>query len=212
MSKVVIQGNASGTGDFTIAAPNSNTNMTLTLPDEAGTVLTTSGVSSNAMPAGSVVQVVTTIATDPQVYTSSSYTALNDLSLNITPTSASSKILLIANINASASFRYYSFRIYRDSTPVALSTATGIGSSELVSFQLGMNNSEAGYNFVVQSGGGSVLDAPSTTSQITYSIQARKHYATGSGSLCINRPATTDNNYSYTMYTTSNFIAMDVAQ
>ena len=25
MSKVVIQGNASGTGDFTIAAPNSNT-------------------------------------------------------------------------------------------------------------------------------------------------------------------------------------------
>ena len=41
MSKVVIQGNASGTGDFTIAAPNSNTNRTLTLPDEAGTVLTT---------------------------------------------------------------------------------------------------------------------------------------------------------------------------
>ena len=41
MSKVVITGNASGTGDFTIAAPNSNTNRTLTLPDEAGTVLTT---------------------------------------------------------------------------------------------------------------------------------------------------------------------------
>jgi hypothetical protein len=34
MSKVVIQGNASGTGDFTIAAPNSNTDRTLTLPDE----------------------------------------------------------------------------------------------------------------------------------------------------------------------------------
>jgi hypothetical protein len=41
MSKVVIQGNASGTGNFTIAAPNSDTNRTLTLPDEAGTVLTT---------------------------------------------------------------------------------------------------------------------------------------------------------------------------
>jgi hypothetical protein len=41
MSKVVIQGNASGTGDFTIAAPNSNTNRTLTLPDETGTVLST---------------------------------------------------------------------------------------------------------------------------------------------------------------------------
>jgi len=40
MSKVKIEGNASGTGTFTIAAPNSNTDRTLTLPDEAGTVLT----------------------------------------------------------------------------------------------------------------------------------------------------------------------------
>jgi len=40
MSKVAIQGNASGTGTFTIAAPDSNNNNTLTLPDEAGTVLT----------------------------------------------------------------------------------------------------------------------------------------------------------------------------
>jgi len=40
MSKVKIEGNASGTGVFTIAAPNSNTDRTLTLPDEAGTVLT----------------------------------------------------------------------------------------------------------------------------------------------------------------------------
>ena len=38
MSKVVIQGNASGTGNFTIAAPNSNTDRTLTLPDATGTV------------------------------------------------------------------------------------------------------------------------------------------------------------------------------
>jgi len=40
MSKIAIQGNASGTGTFTIAAPNSDENRTLTLPDEAGTVLT----------------------------------------------------------------------------------------------------------------------------------------------------------------------------
>ena len=40
MSKVAITGNASGTGVFTLAAPNSNSDRTLTLPDEAGTVLT----------------------------------------------------------------------------------------------------------------------------------------------------------------------------
>jgi hypothetical protein len=43
MSKVKIEGNASGTGVFTIAAPNSSTDRTLTLPDEAGTVLTSGG-------------------------------------------------------------------------------------------------------------------------------------------------------------------------
>ena len=54
MSKVVIQGNASGTGDFTIAAPNSNTDRTLTLPDEAGTVLTTAGVPASAISDNSI--------------------------------------------------------------------------------------------------------------------------------------------------------------
>ena len=45
MSKVAISGNASGTGTFTIAAPNSNTDRTLTLPDEAGTIATTNGIT-----------------------------------------------------------------------------------------------------------------------------------------------------------------------
>jgi hypothetical protein len=50
MSKVKIEGNASGTGTFTIAAPNSNTDRTLTLPDEAGTVLTSaSDIQSQAL-------------------------------------------------------------------------------------------------------------------------------------------------------------------
>lgn len=46
MSKVAIKGNASGTGTFTLEAPNSNTDRTLVLPDEAGTVITTGGTGS----------------------------------------------------------------------------------------------------------------------------------------------------------------------
>ena len=38
MSSIKLAPNASGTGIFTIEAPNSNTNRTLTLPDAAGTV------------------------------------------------------------------------------------------------------------------------------------------------------------------------------
>jgi len=46
MSKVAISGNASGTGTFTIQAPNSNTDRVLSLPDEAGTVLTSASTIS----------------------------------------------------------------------------------------------------------------------------------------------------------------------
>ena len=41
MSIVKVQGNASGTGIFTVASPNSNTDRTLTLPDNTGTLVST---------------------------------------------------------------------------------------------------------------------------------------------------------------------------
>ena len=43
MSKISLSPDASGTGIFTIASPNSNTNRTLTLPDDTGTIVTNSG-------------------------------------------------------------------------------------------------------------------------------------------------------------------------
>jgi hypothetical protein len=49
MSKVKIEGNASGTGTLTIAAPNTNTDRTLTLPDGAGEILTdATGLTSSS--------------------------------------------------------------------------------------------------------------------------------------------------------------------
>jgi hypothetical protein len=56
MSLVKISGNASGTGTLTIAAPNTNTDRTLTLPDNTGTILT--NATTTGFPAGSVLQVV----------------------------------------------------------------------------------------------------------------------------------------------------------
>jgi hypothetical protein len=38
MSKIALSGNASGTGTLTFAAPNTNTDRTLDLPDAAGTI------------------------------------------------------------------------------------------------------------------------------------------------------------------------------
>lgn len=49
MSKIALTPNASGTGTFTIASPNSNTDRTLTLPDAAGTVLIEDGSGNVAV-------------------------------------------------------------------------------------------------------------------------------------------------------------------
>jgi hypothetical protein len=45
MSNIAIQGAATGTGVFTLASPATNTDRTLTLPDEAGTLALTQSLS-----------------------------------------------------------------------------------------------------------------------------------------------------------------------
>ena len=71
MSKISITPNASGTGVFTIASPATNTDRTLTLPDEAGTVLTSaSSITQNAGPAFSA------YATATQAFVNNTYTKI----------------------------------------------------------------------------------------------------------------------------------------
>lgn len=51
MSKISLTPNASGTGTFTIASPNSSTDRTLTLPDNTGTIITTASTFGGTGPA-----------------------------------------------------------------------------------------------------------------------------------------------------------------
>ena len=51
MSKIALSGNASGTGTLTLSAPNTDTDRTLTLPDNTGTLLT-GAVSSTSTGSG----------------------------------------------------------------------------------------------------------------------------------------------------------------
>ena len=91
MSQVKIQGNASGTGQFTIASPNSNTNRTLTLPDATGTVALQGGTG-----VGKVLQAQTVYHTSTTQLTSSG--ALHELTTSLriafTPLSSSSTLYL----------------------------------------------------------------------------------------------------------------------
>jgi len=61
MSKIALTPNASGTGTFTIASPDSNTNRTLTLPDVSGEVFSQGNIlgtvtESSGVPTGAIIE------------------------------------------------------------------------------------------------------------------------------------------------------------
>jgi hypothetical protein len=161
MSKVAIQGAATGTGVFTLASPATNTDRTLVLPDEAGTVLTTAGVPASAMPAGSVIQVVSATATGATSTTGNTYVATN-LAVSITPSSASSKILVFGQmfLQGTANTTQPNITLYRSGTEL-------IGSYGLGNFY----GTNSGYFEAIAAF--SLLDSPATTASRTYTIYGR---------------------------------------
>ena len=207
MSKVVIQGNASGTGDFTIAAPNSNTDRTLTLPDEAGTVLTTAGVPSSALPAGSVLQVLQTVKTDTFSVTGTTWTDVTGLSVNITPSSSSNKILMLADVSVGSSTFAAYIKFKRDSTDIYLPDVAGSrpriqgrgGHAPQSGDPYGLNKISVMY-----------LDSPSTTSQITYKMQLRTYSSTTVIGY-INRTHQDRDNANYDARSVSSVTVMEIA-
>jgi hypothetical protein len=180
MSLVAISGNASGTGTLTIAAPNTNSNFTLTLPTVTGTVLTNKT-------AGTVLQVVSTTKTDTFTTASTNtYVDVTGLSVTITPTSSTSKILILASVHQAASGEPTGFQIVRDSTAIGIGTASG---SRFVASAAGA----AGDSNRVTSLNVNYLDSPSTTSSVTYKIQVRGY----NNGVSVNRtPNDTDANVS----------------
>jgi hypothetical protein len=175
MSLVQVQGNASGTGTLTIAAPNTNSNFTLTLPTNTGTIVTNKT-------AGTVLQVVSTTKTDTFSTASTTFVDLTGLSVSITPTSATNKIWIIANLfmstNGSSGLTVYN--LLRNSTNISQPSTTPTFNGTAIGFTtVGDTVLPVGLNF---------LDSPATTSSTTYKIQMRVN----TGTTLINRRNTAD--------------------
>ena len=170
MSKISITPNASGTGVFTIASPATNTDRTLTLPDEAGTIITTAGVPSSAMPAGSVLQVVSVNKVDVfSTTTHGSWVNIVGMAASITPTSASSKILVMVQLSIGGGGNNYGrgYGVKRGATQLNLGT---YGTGSLGSFGASTNFS-GGDNGGIFTAPFTYLDSPSTTSSTTYQVE-----------------------------------------
>lgn len=160
MSKVQLQGNASGTGIFTIASPNSNTDRTLTLPDAAGTLAIQGGAG-----VGKILQMVSATVTGDTGTTSTSYGSTG-LYATITPTSTTSKIICLASSNISniANTGNQLFSCFYRGT-------SGNGSGSLIGAD--------GYYWVTytntsyQSSQMMYVDSPASTSALTYTVMHR---------------------------------------
>ena len=205
MSKVAIVGDPSGTGTFTISAPNGNTDRTLVLPDEAGTVLTTAGVPASAMPAGSVLQVVQGIKTDTASFNNGSWQN-TFLSVSITPSSSSNKILVMFSgqfSSAANSYQIYT-RIVRNGTAIGVGDLVG-SRPQATSVSTRINDANS-----FQSSYGFFLDAPASTSSLTYHLEIRAQ--SNAGTIYINRTSSGDsNNNDSTPRAASTITVMEVA-
>ena len=123
--------------------------------------------SVTALPAGvggKVLQVSSFVqASSGQTISSGSYVDLTGITLNITPSATSSKILLFANLaselNINNGNRGYGMKFLRGSTAIY-----GSGNTYEVYIQAPDGQHHLTHHF-------NYIDSPSTTSQITYKVQ-----------------------------------------
>jgi hypothetical protein len=152
---------------------------------------------------GKVLQVVSTLKTDTFSAASNSLVDITGYSVSITPTSATSKILVLVNLNGNGTPASNGavFALLRGATDIAAPSSPG-------SRDAGFGNIYI--NDAAQMGSTSitVLDAPATTSALTYKVQGQ-NTGTSGGSFYINRTSqdANDNNHSRT---TSSITVMEI--
>ncbi len=133
-----------------------------------------------ALPTGSVLQVVSATTSTQTSISGTSYTDTS-LTASITPTSSSSKILILVY----QPYRYTSaavgggILIFRNSSNLTTANADAIGPYQLYS-PVGQD--------VYAVFAASFLDSPATTSSTTYKTQARPYNTAGSIVLQLNGP------------------------
>ena len=119
---------------------------------------------------GKVLQVVSVTKVDTFSTTSTSFIDVTDLTLNITPSASTSKIMVLVTLplSTTTATNISTARILRDST-VVVGGGTAAGSRPSVSFATRLNNS--GDNKAPISS--TFVDSPATTSAVNYKIQVK---------------------------------------
>jgi len=191
LADIIVAGNTSGA--ITISAPSAAGSGVLTLPTgtdtmvgkattdtltnktlvapalgtpASGVLTNCTGVVAAALPAGSVLQVVSATTTTPTTTTSASFVS-TALTASITPRSASNKVLIqVTGPGDSAAIGQQIYgTIYRN--------ATNVGGAD------GMTNTYGQSSRVISSLAMTLLDSPATTSATSYTVYIKSSAGTG---------------------------------
>ena len=148
---------------------------------------------------GKIGQVLSDTKTDTASTTSSTFAAISGLSIDITPSATSSKILVLAQLSLGNDSTTTHIRLSRGSTSIFQSDSASNRTQQTwgynASSQYNMSPSPVMY-----------LDSPSSTSSLTYSF----YWATQSGTAYINRTSADRDNAGYDARGTSSITVMEV--
>ena len=171
MSKVktdAIETRAGGTSVLTIGTAT----QTIKLPGGtpgADKVLTSDAVGGATWAAaggGKILQVIQTAKTDTDSTTSTSFVDMAGMTVSITPSATTSKVLVFVDLNVnSGDLWMINMRLLRDSTPIFIGDQAGSNRARST-FVHRIKDSQSYLNFA-----GQFLDSPSTTSATTYKMQ-----------------------------------------
>ena len=134
-------------------------------------------------------------------------TAITGLTVNFTPTSASSKVLVVGYVTTASSkqstARSVNVIVKRDSTAVGVGAADGnrtqVTTGSIQTITVGVQNSTFAF-----------IDSPATTSEVTYSVDIHNGDLDGTTTLYVNRTSTDTNAAAYPR-AASSITAIEVA-
>jgi hypothetical protein len=176
---------------MSIIKPNNNTISAITaLPTGLG---------------GKVLQVLSTSKTDVFSTSSTSYTDVTGLSVAITPSSSSNKILVMMDVVGGSGNNVSMFlRLVRGST------AIHVGANPGSRYAATAGASDDPSNQFTMSMTGAVLDSPSTTSETIYKVQMATEGSGNTGTCFINSSGD-DNNNNQNGHYASSITVMEVS-
>jgi hypothetical protein len=150
------------------------------------------------------VQVISTTKTDTFTTTSTSLTDITGLSVTITPTSSSNRILVLGYVTGGSSVESFSsIVLVRNSTQIFIGDAASSRPRATAMFY------DEGNQGLIWSNAPIFLDSPATTSAVTYKFQCR--VGSGGGTFTVNRSPRDTDSANFDFRTPSSITVMEIS-